>query len=248
MICFNILACSKSGSRFALAWVGTGFRRLGSLDRKSRSRVRRSSFFPDGSKKAYQRKFDFARISSFLQKPHNINLSFLFFVVCNTWSFHHNLNQSNQFTSFCDYILYCSLHFTSFLFVWKSILHTDHFLISWEAMNRDWLQQKPPARWTHSSLSEETWLSCVCIQVHQVLLGWYIRGDLSRLWKRSVSLIRHPTGLCVQYYVIRGNNVNSEKMGQILFTLFRYFFVKVKIWRRRCFPGRGLNSRKYWTH
>lgn len=137
----QLLACSKSGSRFALAWVGTGFRRLGSLDRKSRSRVCRSSFFPDGSKKAYQRKFDFARISSFLQKPHNINLSFLFFVVCNTWSFRHNLNQSNQLISFCDYILYCSLHFTYFPFVWKSILILTIF---WS----------PEKRWTEIDCSK----------------------------------------------------------------------------------------------
>lgn len=244
MICFNILACSKSGSRFALAWVGTRFRRLGSLDRKSRSRVCRSSFFPDAS----NMKENLTSQGFLLFCKNLINLSFLFFVVCNTWSFRHNLNQNKSINKFLR--LHSLLFFTFYIFPFclEINTHTDHFLISWEAMNRDWLQQKPPARWTHSSLSEETWMSCVCIQVHRVLLGWYIRGDLSRLWKRSVSLIRHPTGLCVQYYVIRGNNVNSEKMGQILFTLFRYFFVKVKIWRRRCFPGRGLNSRKYWTH
>lgn len=244
MICFNILACSKSGSRFALAWVGTRFRRLGSLDRKSRSRVCRSSFFPDGS----NMKENLTSQGFLLFCKNLINLSFLFFVVCNTWSFRHNLNQNKSINKFLR--LHSLLFFTFYIFPFclEINTHTDHFLIPWEAMNRDWLQQKPPARWTHSSLSEETWMSCVCIQVHRVLLGWYIRGDLSRLWKRSVSLIRHPTGLCVQYYVIRGNNVNSEKMGQILFTLFRYFFVKVKIWRRRCFPGRGLNSRKYWTH
>lgn len=86
-------------------------------------------------KRHIKRKFDFARISSFLQKPHNINLSFLFFVVCNTWSFHHNLNQNNQFTSFCDYILYFTFYI--FPFCLEINTHTDHFLISWEAMNKD---------------------------------------------------------------------------------------------------------------
>lgn len=204
MICFNILACSKSGSRFALAWVGTRFRRLGSLDRKSRSRVCRSSFFPDGS----NMKENLTSQGFLLFCKNLINLSFLFFVVCNTWSFRHNLNQNKSINKFLR--LHSLLFFTFYIFPFclEINTHTDHFLISWEAMNRDWLQQNPPARWTHSSLSEETWMSCVCIQVHRVLLGWYIRGDLSRLWKRSVSLIRHPTGLCVQYYVIRGNNVN----------------------------------------
>lgn len=131
MICFNILACFKSGSGFALAWVGTGFRRLDSLNRKFRSRVCRSSFFPDGS----NMKENLTSQGFLLFCKNLINLSFLFFVVCNTWSFCHNLNQSNQFTSFCDYILYCSLHFTYFLFVWKSILILT---ISWS----------PEKRWT----------------------------------------------------------------------------------------------------
>lgn len=137
MICFNILACSKSGSRFALAWVGTRFRRLGSLDRKSRSRVCRSSFFPDGS----NMKENLTSQGFLLFCKNLINLSFLFFVVCNTWSFRHNLNQNNQFTSFCDYILYCSLHFTSFLFVWKSILILTIF---WS----------PEKRWTEIDCSK----------------------------------------------------------------------------------------------
>lgn len=88
IICFNILACSKSGSGFALAWVGTGFRRLDSINRKFRSRVCRSSFFPDGSNMKEN-----LTLQGFLLFCKNlINLSFLFFVVCNTWSFHHNLN------------------------------------------------------------------------------------------------------------------------------------------------------------
>lgn len=113
MIRINILACSKSGSRFVLAEAGMGFCRLGSLDRRYCSRVRRSSSIPDSSIKGV--KFEFPRSFYFLQKPDKS--IFLYFVVCNKWSFHYNLNQSNQFTSFCAYILYLSLHFTSFLFV-----------------------------------------------------------------------------------------------------------------------------------
>lgn len=160
MICFNILACSKSGSRFALAWVGTRFRRLGSLDRKSRSRVCRSSFFPDGS----NMKENLTSQGFLLFCKNLINLSFLFFVVCNTWSFRHNLNQNKSINKFLR--LHSLLFFTFYVFPFclEINTHTDHILISWEAMNRDWLQQKPPARWTHSSLSEETWMSCVCIQ------------------------------------------------------------------------------------
>lgn len=145
--------------------------------------------------------------------------------------------------------LHSLLFFTFYVFPFclEINTHTDHILISWEAMNRDWLQQKPPARWTHSSLSEETWMSCVCIQF--TTFCW---ADIF-----EVTWVGYESDLChwsdtrqgcvcnITMYVIRGNNVNSEKIGQILFTLFRYFLVK--IWRRRCFPGRGLNSGKDWT-
>lgn len=159
MIRINILACSKSGSRFVLAEAGMGFCRLGSLDRRYCSRVRRSSSFPDSSIKGIR--IWIPRSFYFLQKPDKS--IFLYFVVCNKWSFHHNLNQSNQFTSFCAYILYLSLHLhRSFLLEINT--RTDLSLISWEAMNTDWLQQKAPARCTPSSFSDYKWLPCVCIQ------------------------------------------------------------------------------------
>lgn len=130
MIRINILACSKSGSRFVLAKAGMGFCRLGSLDRRYCSRVRRSSSFPDSSIKGIR--IWIPRSFYFLQKPDKS--IFLNFVVCNKWSFHHNLNQI-KFTSFCAYILYLSLHFTSFLFVGNQY---SYWLFLWS----------PEKRWT----------------------------------------------------------------------------------------------------
>lgn len=177
MICFNILACSKSGSRFALAWVGTRFRRLGSLDRKSRSRVCRSSFFPDGS----NMKENLTSQGFLLFCKNLINLSFLFFVVCNTWSFRHNLNQNKSINKFLR--LHSLLFFTFYIFPFCLEINTSYWPFS-DLLRSD--EQRLTAAKTTSKMDTLliVWRNVIVLCLHSSSPGF--AGLIYSRWLESV--------------------------------------------------------------